>query len=232
MVKCGQLVALKPKSRQIFNVCESKLFWQNNIFTEFNCYNSEIRLGSFLVRSKCAEESLMNSFWDNINISPKTFQTSETYRGCKITSWYFRELSCTRPSVYEISFCENFSLTGQTGGRKGVKNSTPTVRANFQDWKFHISYIARSKERKLCFVTRNVSETGLSFFKASKKNLRSSDHYRWFLMKRCQMFLWGAPNPLKAVPADFGQSSTFLISKKRTFLWYICSQILNSTHFW
>ena len=101
--------------------------------------------------------------------SPKTFQTSKAYRGCKITSCYFSELSCTRPSVYEISFCENFSLTGQTGGRKGVKNSTPTVHANFQDWKFHISYIARSKERKLCFVTRNVSETGLSFFKASKK---------------------------------------------------------------
>ena len=37
----------------------------------------------------------------------------------------FRELSWTRPPVYEISFSENFSWTGQTAGVGS--NLTPTV---------------------------------------------------------------------------------------------------------
>ena len=37
----------------------------------------------------------------------------------------FRELSWTRPPVYEIPFRENFCWTGQTAG--GGSNLTPTV---------------------------------------------------------------------------------------------------------
>ena len=145
-----------------------------------------------------------------ISLLPKLFKRPKLTVGVKLLPAISASFLAHVPQCTKFLFVKIFLWQVKPGGRKEVKNSTPTVHANFQDWKFHISYIARSKERKLCFVTRNVSETGLSFFKASKKNLRSSDHYRWFLMKRCQMFLWGAPNPLKAVPADFGQSSIFL----------------------
>ena len=89
-----------------------------------------------------------------ISLLPKLFKRPKLTVGVKLLPAISASFLAHVPQCTKFLFVKIFLDRSNRGGRKEVKNSTPTVHANFQDWKFPISYIARSKERKLCFVTR------------------------------------------------------------------------------